>query len=82
MKELITIGKFITLIKYKFFKYFSENGTESDTCLKSLFNIRLINVFTQKNQCIETLIWLYITMIIFVDIRIFEWWLIDITKEK
>ena len=82
MKELITIGKFITLIKYKFFKYFSENGTESDTCLKNLFNIRLINVFTQKNQCIETLIWLYITMIIFVDIRTFEWWLIDITKEK
>ena len=82
MKELITIGKFITLIKYEFFTYFSENGTESDTGLKSFFNIRLINVFTQKNQCIETLIWLYITMIVIVDVRIFEWWLIDITKEK
>ena len=45
-------------------------------------NIRLITVFTQKNSCIETIIRLYITMTVFVDIRLFERWLIDVTEEE
>ena len=48
--------------------------------LKAIFiNIRLMNLFTQKNPCIEILIWLDITVIASVDIRLFEWWLIDIS---
>ena len=34
---LITIEKFMTLLKYELFTCFSENRTESDTCLKSYF---------------------------------------------